>query len=152
MINKVILRRVIVTVFSTALYTDTGIVYAFDMCNNMFDKMRQTRINQSEWRGENMYRDDYYGDPGVAPGYGSLRGRGYGYGSPGYGYGGPPASVYGYNVPAYAAPQPGNDALQAEIYQLKLRLKSLEKALSHESFQQQSAQTDSAHRPGFAGM
>ena len=131
MINKVILKRVIVVVFSTAMFTDTGIAYAFDMCNNMFDKM-----NQSEWRGDYRDRDDYHGDPGVDSGYG-YRGRDYGYGSPGYGYGGPPVRSHG-----YTAPQPGNDALQAEIYQLKLRLKNLEKALIHESSQQQSAPTD----------
>jgi hypothetical protein len=142
MINKVILKRVIVAVFSTAMFTDTGIAYAFDMCNNMFDKMSQSKMNQSEWRGDYRDRDDYYRDPGVDSGYGYHRGRGYGYGSPGYGYGGPPAPGYGYTVPAYAAPQPGNDALQAEIYQLKLRLKNLEKALIHESSQQQSALTD----------
>ena len=147
MINKVILKRVIVVVFSTAMFTDTGIAYAFDMCNNMFDKMNQSKMNQSEWRGDYRDRDDYYGDPGVDSGYGYRRGRGYGYGSPGYGYGGPPAPSYGYTVPAYAAPQPGNDALQAEIYQLKLRLKNLEKALIHESSQQQSAPTDPGRHP-----
>jgi len=152
MINKVILKRVIVVVFSTAMFTNTGIAYAFDMCNKMFDKMNQSKMNQSDWRGNYRDRDDYYGDSGVGSGYGYRRGRGYGYGSPGYGYGGPPASSYGYNVPAYAAPQPGNDALQEEVYQLKLRLKSLEKALSHESSQQQSAQTDPGTGQGFAGM
>jgi hypothetical protein len=129
MINKVILKRVIVVVFSTAMFTDTGIAYAFDMCNNMFDKM-----NQSEWRGDYRDRDDYYGYPGVDSGYG--------YGSLGYAYGVPPAPSYGYTAPAYAAPQPGNDALQAEIYQLKLRIKNLEKALTHESSQPQSTLTD----------
>ena len=143
MINKVILKQVIVVVFSTAMFTDTGIAYAFDMCKNMFDKMNQSKMNQSEWRGDYRDRDDYYGDPGVDSGYGYRRGRGFGYGSPGYGYGGPTApGYYGYTVPAYATPQPGNDALQAEIYQLKLRLKNLEKALIHESSQQQSAPTD----------
>ena len=136
MINKGILNRVIVVVFSTALFTDTGIAYAFDMCNNMFDKMNQSKMNQSEWRGDYRDRDDYYRDPGVDSGYG-YSGRGYGYGSPGYGYGGPPTPSYG-----YAAPQPGSDALQAEIYQLKLRIKSLEKALTHESSQPQSVPTD----------
>jgi hypothetical protein len=142
MINKVILKRVIAVVFSTAMFTGTGIAYAFDMCNNKFDKMSQSKMNQSERRGDYRDRDDYYGDPRVDSGYGYRRGRGYGYGSPGYGYGGPPAPSYGYTVPAYAAPQPGNDALQAEIDQLKLRLKNLEKALIHESSQQQSALTD----------
>jgi hypothetical protein len=132
MINKVILKRVIVVVSSTAMFTNTGITYAFDMCKNLFDKM-----NQSEWRGH-----DNYGDHGVDSGYGYRRGRGYDYGSPGYGYGGPPTPSYGYTVPAYAAPQPGIDALQSEIYQLKLRLKNLEKALIHESSQQQGAPND----------
>jgi hypothetical protein len=131
MINEVILKRSIVVVFSTAIFTGTGIAYAFDMCKNMFGKM-----NQSEWRGDYRDRDDYYGEPGIDSDYG-YRGRDYGYGSPGYGYGGPPAPSYG-----YTAPQPGNDALQAEIYQLKLRLKNLEKALIQESSQQQSAPTD----------
>ena len=88
MINKVILKRVIVVVFSTAMFTDTGIAYAFDMCNNMFEKMNQSKMNQSEWGGDYRDRDDYYGDPRVDSGYG-YRGRNYGYGSPGYGYGGP---------------------------------------------------------------
>jgi hypothetical protein len=134
MINKVILKRVIVVVFSTAMFTDTGIAYAFDMCKIMFDKMNQSKMKQSEWRGNYRNRDDYYGDPEVSTGYGN--------GSPGYGYGGSPATSYGYTVPAYAVPQPGNDALQAEIYQLKLRIKNLEKALIHESSHQQSAPTD----------
>ena len=142
MINKVILKRVIAVVFSTAMFTGTGIAYAFDMCNNMLDKMNQSNKNQSEWRDDYRNHDDYYGDPGVDSGYGYRRGRGFGYGSPGYGYGGPPAPSYGHTVPAYAAPQPGNDALQAEIYQLELRLKNLEKVLIHESSQQQSAPTD----------
>jgi hypothetical protein len=141
MINKVILKRVIVVVFSTAMFTGTGIAYAFDMCKNMFGNMNKSKMNQSEWSGDYRDRDDYYGDPGVDSGYG-YRGRGYGYGSPGYGYGGPPAPSYGHTVPAYAAPQPGNDALQAEIYQLKLRLKNLEKALTNESLRLQSAPTD----------
>jgi hypothetical protein len=134
MINKVALRRVIVTVFSAALCTDSVLVYAFDMCDTMLDKIRQATMKQSEWRGGNIYRDDYYGNPGFAPGYG--------YGPQGYGYGVPPASSYGYSVPAYAAPQPGIDALEAEIYQLELRLKGLEQALNHESSQRQSAQSD----------
>ncbi len=147
MINKVILKRVIVVVLSTAMFTDTGIAYAFDMCKNMFDKM-----NQSEWRGDYRDRDDYYGDPGVGSGYGYRRGRGYGYGSTGYGHSGPPAPSYGYTVPAYSAPQPGYDALQAEIYHLKLRLKNLEKSLIHESSQQQSAPTDPRTGQAFGGM
>ena len=137
MINEVILKRSIVVVFSTAIFTGTGIAYAFDMCKNMFGKM-----NQSEWRGDYRDRDDYYGDRGVDSGYGYRRDRGFGYGSPGYGYGGPPAPSYGHNVPAYAAPQPGNDVLQAEIDQLKQRIKSLEKALTHESDRTQSAPAD----------
>jgi hypothetical protein len=136
MINEVILKRSIVVVFSTAIFTGTGIAYAFDMCKNMFGKM-----NQSEWRGDYRDRDDYYRDRGVDSGYG-YRGRNYGYGSPDYGYGGPTAPGYGYTAPAYAAPQPGNDALQAEVYQLELRLKNLEKALINESSQQQIAPTD----------
>jgi hypothetical protein len=128
MINKVILKRVIVVVLSTAMFTDTGIACAFDICKNIFDTMNRSRLQQSEWRGN--YRDggEYYRDPEVASGYG--------YGSPGYGYGVPPVPGYGYTVPAYATPQPGNDALQAQIYQLQLRIKSLEKALSDESLNQ----------------
>jgi hypothetical protein len=137
MINKVILKRVIIVVFSTAMFADTGSAYAFDMCKNMFGKMNQSKTNQSEWRGDYRDRGDYYGNPGVDSGYGYRRGRDYDYGSQGYSYGGPPAPSYG-----YTAPQPGNDALQAEIYQLKLRLKNLEKALIHESSQQESTPTD----------
>ena len=134
MIDKVILKRVIVVAFSTAMFADTGIAYAFDMCKNVFDMMNQSKSQQSEWRGSYRDRDDYYGDPEV--------GSGYGYGPQGYGYGAPPALGYGYTVPAYAAQQPGNDALQAEIYQLKLRIRNLEKAMIHESSHQQSAPTD----------
>jgi len=127
MINNVILKRVIVVVFSTAMFTDTGIAYAFDMCKNMFGKMNQSKMEQSD----------------------------FGYGSPDYGYGGPPAPSYGHTVPAYAAPHPGSDALQAEIYRLELRIKNLEeidqlkqqiknleKALTHESFRPQGVPTD----------
>jgi len=124
MINEVILKRSIVVVFSTAIFAGTGIAYAFDMCKNMFGKM-----NQSEWKGDYRDRDNYYRGPGVDSGYG-YRGRD-------YGYGGPTVPSYG-----YAAPQTGNDALQSEIYQLKLRLKNLEKALIQETSQHQSAPTD----------
>ena len=136
MINEVILKRAIVVVFSTAMFTGAGIAYAFDMCKNMFGKM-----NQSEWRDGYRDRDDYYGDHGVDSGYG-YRGRDYGYGSPGYGYGGPPAPGYGYTTPAYGAPQPRSDALQVEIDQLKQRIKNLEKALTHESDRSKSTPND----------
>jgi hypothetical protein len=141
MINEVILKRAIVVVFSTTMFAGTGIAYAFDMCNNMFDKMNQSKMNQSEWKGDYRDRDDYYRDRGVDSGYG-YRGRNYGYGSPSYGYGGPTAPGYGYTAPAYGAPQPGSDALQVEIYQLKQRIKNLEKALTHESLRPQSSPTD----------
>ena len=72
MINEVILKRSILVVLSAAIFSGTGIAYAFDMCKNIFGKM-----NQSEWRGD--YRD-----------------RDYGYPSPGYGYGGYPVPGYGY--------------------------------------------------------
>jgi len=133
MINEVILKRAIVVVFSAAMFTGTGIAYAFDMCKNM--------MNPSKSRDDYRDRDDYYGDPGVDSRYG-YRGRGYGYSSPGYGYGGPPATGYGYTALAYGAPQPGSDALQAEIDQLKQRIKNLEKTLTHESDRPQSAPTD----------
>lgn len=136
MFNEVILKRAIIVVFSTAMFTGTGIAYAFDMCKNMFDKM-----NRSEWRGDNRDRGDYYGDPRVGSVYG-YRGRDYGYGSPGYGYGGPPGHGYRYTAPEYGAPQPRSDALQVEIYQLEQRIKNLEKALTHESNRTQSAPTD----------
>ena len=142
MINEVILKRAIVVVFSTAMFTGAGIAYAFDMCKNMFDKMNQSKVNQSQWRGDYRDRDDYYGDPGVDSAYGYRRYRGYGYGSPGYGYGGPPATGYGYTAPAYGAPQPRSDALQAEIHQLKQRIKNLEKALTHESDRSKSTPND----------
>jgi hypothetical protein len=126
MINDAILKRAIVVVFSTATLTGTGIAYAFDFCNT---------TNPSKWSGDYRDRDDYYGDPGVDSSYGYRRSRGYGYGSPGYGYGAAPG--YG-----YTALQPGSDALQAEIDQLKQRVKSLEKALTRESFRPQGAPTD----------
>ena len=92
MINKVLLKRVVVVVFSTAIFfTDTGIVCAFDMCKNMFGKM-----NQSEGRGDYRDRDDYPGYPWVKYGYG-YRDRAYGYALPGYGYGGYPVQSYGYS-------------------------------------------------------
>jgi hypothetical protein len=134
MINKVILKRIIVGVLSAAMFTGIGSAYAFDMCKNIFERM-----NQLERRGDYGDREGYYGDPWGGPSYGYSRGRGYGYGSPGYGYSGPPA--YGYRVPAYSGPQPEIDALRAEIYQLELRLKKMEKALIHESSQQQPAPT-----------
>ncbi|MGD2055794.1 MAG: hypothetical protein PVJ15_03235 [Gammaproteobacteria bacterium] len=132
MITKVILKRMIVVFFSTAMFADTGIACAFDICKNMFDKMNRSRVNQPEWRSNYRDSDDYYGDREVGPDYG--------YGSPAYGYGGPP--VPGYAAPAYAAPQSGNEALQAEIYQLKLRLRNLENALIQENSRQQSAPVD----------
>jgi hypothetical protein len=134
MIDKVIFKRVIVVALSTAMFTSTGIAHAFDMCQKIFDIMNQPKSKQSEWTGKYRDRDDYYRYPQI--------GSDYGYGPPGYGYGAPPAPGYGYTVPAYATPQPGNDALQAEIYQLKLRIRNLEKALMHESSHQQSASPD----------
>jgi hypothetical protein len=91
MINKAMLKRSIVVVLSAAIFADTGIAHAFDMCKNMFGKM-----NQSEWRGDYRDRDDYHGNPRFETGYG-YRGRAYGYVSPGYGYGGYPVQSYGYN-------------------------------------------------------
>jgi hypothetical protein len=125
MINKVILKRVIVITFTTAVSTNTGIACAFDMCKNIFDMMNRSKVKQSEWRGNYRDLDGYYGDSDVASGYGC--------GSPSYGYGSPPTPGYGYTVPTYATPQPGNEALQAEIYQLQLRIKNPERALTHES-------------------
>ena len=122
MINRVLLKRVIIVVFSTAMLADTGIACAFDMCKNMFDMMNRTKLKQSEWRGDYRDRDGYYGDPEVA----SV----YGYGSPAYGYGPAPTLGYGYTVPAYATPQPGNDALLAEIHELQRRIKHLEDAMA----------------------
>jgi hypothetical protein len=136
MINEVILKRVIVVVFSTAMFTGTGIACAFDMCKNMFGKM-----NQSQWRGDNRDRNDYYGDPRVSSGYG-YRGRDYGYGSPGYGYGRPTPHGYSYTAPEYGNQQTRSDALQAEIDRLEQRIKNLEKTLANESDQTQSAPAD----------
>jgi hypothetical protein len=135
-INKLILKSIIVVVLGTAMFTDIGSAYAFDICKNIFGKM-----NQLERRGDYRDRERYYGDPWGGPTYGYSRGRGYGYGSPGYGYSGPPA--YGYMVPAYSGPQPEIDALRAEIYQLELQVKKMEKALIHESSNEQTAPTDS---------
>jgi len=125
MIDGVILKQAIVVIFSTAMFTGTGITYAFDMCNMM---------NPSKLRGDYKDRDNYYRGPGVDSDYG-YKGHSYGYGSPGYGYGGPPVPGNRYTAPAYGAPQPGSDALQAEIEQLKQRIKNLEKA-------RKNAQTD----------
>lgn len=146
MINKVIMKRSVAVVFIAATFTDTGIAYAFDMCDNIFNminksKMKQSEMNQSGWRSDSRYRDDYYGETGPDSVY-SYRDRGYGQGSTGYGYVDHPAYGYGYIEPAYAVPQPGNDALQEEIYQLKMRIKYLEKALSHESSLPQKAPTN----------
>jgi hypothetical protein len=135
MVNKLILKRIIIVVLGAAIFTDIGSAYAFDMCKNIFEKK-----NQLERRGDYGDREGYYGDPRGGSSYGYSRGRGYGYGSPGYGYGGPPA--YGYMGPAYSGPQPEIDALRAEIYQLDLRLKKMEKALIHESPKDQTAPTD----------
>ena len=90
MSNEVIFRRSIVVLLSAAIFTGTGIAYAFDMCKNMFGKM-----NQSEWGGDYRDRDYYRGDPVLGSGYG-YRGRNYGYASPGYGFGGAPVQSYGY--------------------------------------------------------
>jgi hypothetical protein len=128
MTNKVIFKQVLVVVLGTAMFTDTGLAYPFDMCKNIFDMMNRSKLKQSEWEGNYGDRDGYDGNSGVASGYG--------YGSPAYGYGAPPVPGYGYTVPAYSAPQPGNEALQMEIYQLQLRIKNLEEALNHASAHQ----------------
>lgn len=128
MINKALLKKVIVVVISTAMFTEAGIVCAFDMCKNVFEMMNRTKLKQSEWGGDYRDRDGYYGDPEVSPAYG--------YGSPGYAYGPAPTLGYGYTVPAYATPQPGNDALLAEIHQLQLRIQNLERVLTRESSNQ----------------
>jgi hypothetical protein len=135
MSNKVILKRIIVVVLGAAIFADIGSAYAFDICKNIFGKM-----NQLERRGDHRDREGYYGSPWGGPSYGYSRGPGYGYGSPGYGYSGPPA--YGRMVPAYSGPQPEIDALRAEIYQLELRLKKMEKAPIHQSSKEQTAPTD----------
>ncbi len=85
MINEVVLKRAIVVVLSTAMFTGTGIAYAFGFCNTS---------NASKSRVDYRDRDDYYGDPRVDSGYG-YRGRNYGYGSQGYGYGAPQPPVMG---------------------------------------------------------
>lgn len=118
---------------------------------NMGDMM-----NPSKWMGGNKdrdrYDDDYYYEgPGYGgPGYG-YGGPGYGYGGPGYGYGGGPG--YGYGGPGYGGPgygygggpgygyggapaygaggapaygAGGGGSREAEIMQLKERLKQLE--------------------------
>jgi hypothetical protein len=142
--KKVILKRVVVVAFSTAMFIDTGIAYAFDMCKNIFNMMNQSKSRQSEWRSNYRDRGDHYGSPEVR----SV----YGYGPPGYGYGAPPALGYGYTVPSYAAPPPGINALQAEIYQLNLQIRNLEKALIHESSHEQSAPTDTGTNRRLDGM
>jgi hypothetical protein len=108
---------------------------AFDMGNMM---------NPSKWMGggdnDRDRYDDYYGGPGYGyggPGYG-YGGPGYGYGgyggAPGYGYGGAPGygyggtPGYGYGgyggAPGYGAA--GTGSREAEIQQLKDRLRQLE--------------------------
>jgi hypothetical protein len=131
MFNEVILKRIIVVVLGTAMFTDIGSAYAFDICKNIFGKM-----NQLERRGDYRDREGYYGTPWGGPSYG--------YGSPGYGYSGPPP--YGYMVPAYSGRQPEIDALRAEIYQLEQRLKNMEKAQIHASSKKQTAPTDPGTR------
>jgi hypothetical protein len=135
MLNKVILKRIIVVVLSAAMFTGIGSAYAFDICKNILGTM-----DQLERRGDYTDREGYYGTPWGGPSYGYSRGRGYGYGSPGYGYSGPPP--YGYMVPAHSGPQPEIDALRAEIYQLEQRLKDMEKAQIHASSKEQTAPTD----------
>jgi len=76
-------------------------------------------MNPSRWMGGN--NNDRYDDYRGGPGYGYGGGPGYG-GDPGYGgYGG--ASGYG-GAPAYSAP--GTESNEAEIKQLKERLRQLE--------------------------
>jgi len=132
MVNKMIWKRIIVVVLGTAVFTDIGSAYAFDICNKIFGKM-----DQLERSGDYRDREGYYGDPWSGPSYGYSRGGGYGHGSPGYGYGGPPP--YGYMVPAYSGPQPEIDALRAEIYQLELRLQQMERVSIHEPSKEQTA-------------
>ena len=93
MTNKVIFRRAVLVVCSTAMLTAAGVGHAFDMGNMM---------NPSKWFGGGNRDRDYYGDGyGGGPGYG-YGGPGYGYGGPGYGYGG-----YGYGGPGYGYGAPG---------------------------------------------
>jgi hypothetical protein len=132
----VILKRAIVVVFCSAMFTGTGIAYAFDICKNMFSK-----INQSEWSGDNRDRVGYYGNPRIGSGYG-YRGRPFGNGWSGYGYGGSPSPGYSYPAREYGAPQPRTDALQAEINRLQQRIRNLERALTPESARTQSAPTE----------
>jgi hypothetical protein len=135
MIDKVILKRIIVVALGAAMVTDIGSAYAFDICNNIFGKM-----NQLGRRGDYRDREGYYGTPWGGPRYGYSGIGGYGYGSPDYGYSGPPP--YGYMVPAYSGRQPEIDALRAEIYQLEQRLKRMEKAQIHESSKARTAPAD----------
>ena len=115
---------------------------AFDMGNMM---------NPSKWMGggnnDRDRYDDYYDGPGYGyggpgyggpgygyggyggPGYGGYGGPGYGgYGGPGYGgYGGGPGYGYGGGyggAPGYGAA--GTGSREAEIQQLKDRLRQLE--------------------------
>lgn len=118
----------------------TNSAYAFNMGN---------MANPSKWMGGNNDRDrydDYRDGPGYGydgPGYGYGGGPGYGYGAPGYGYGGGPG--YGYGAPGYgygggpgyggaygAAPTygaPGAGSSNAEIMQLKERIRQLEEGV-----------------------
>ena len=132
MIDGLIVKRAMVVVFITSLFTGAEITYAFEFCNIM---------KPSNARSDYGARDDYYGGPGIDAGYG-YGGRGYGYRSPAYGYGGSPTPAHGYAAPAYGVPQPASDALQAETYELKQRIRHLEKALTRESAQRRSAPPD----------
>ena len=121
---------------------------AFDM-SNMMNPSKWTGGNNDNDRYDDYYDGPGYGYPGGPPGYG-YGGPGYG-GAPGYGggpgYGGAPAyggepgyggapgydaaPGYGYGAapgyggaPAYGSP--GTESREAEIRQLKERLRQLE--------------------------
>ena len=124
-------KWLMVVVASAALLSGAGNTYAFNFGNMM---------NPSKWMpgGGNKrydYYDDYRGGPGYgygAPGYG-YGAPGYGYGTPGYGYGAP---GYGYGAPGYTTPgysapalnPPASTSQNAEIKELKQRIKELEDA------------------------
>jgi hypothetical protein len=138
MVNSAKLIRVIVVVFGIVMVANAGNACAFDICNKMFGMMNKSQVSHSEWNDDSRDSNDYYRNAGDDSNYG-YRASGYGHRSPGYGYGGTPVPGYGYNAPVYRVPYSDNGAVQAEIYQLKMRIRSLEKALTRESSRPQNA-------------
>ena len=160
MINETILRQVGILIFGAATVTGAGIGHASDMGNMM---------NPSGWMGGNRDYGNCYGGPASGPGYGD--------GVPAYRYGGYGApgvwrqrsslrlrgtglwfrNATGSRLPllrshgagARYAASPGGGSLEAEIAQLKQRIKELEAAQSPERMQPYIAPSYPAVGRGF---